>query len=77
MRPGRKQELSEVRDANATAKQIAALRRLNENILKSRDYGGEEKLKLVNENNVLIRDLAKGFMKEAGTGASSASRRAP
>ena len=62
----REKELSEVRGANATARQIAALRRLNEDILKSRDFPGDEKLQMVNENGALIRGLAKQFVVETG-----------
>jgi hypothetical protein len=60
----REKELDMVHGANATAKQIAALRRMNEDLQKSREYTGDEKLGLMNENNAQIRALSKGFMKD-------------
>ncbi len=60
----RAKELDALQGANATARRINALRRMNEEIVKSREYSSDEKLRMVNENNAEIRALAKEFMKE-------------
>ncbi len=46
-------------DANRTARDLADLRRDNEDITGSRDYTGQEKQHLIRDNSALIRQIAK------------------
>lgn len=56
-------ELTAAPAAGALARQLSALRRANEATLRSRELTGEEKLRIINDNNEQIRMLTKQFSK--------------
>jgi hypothetical protein len=68
----RRDDIEGAQGANAAAREMAALRKENEEIRESRDYTGREKLQLMYDNNLQIRMLAREFMRQqaAEKGAS-------
>lgn len=48
-------------DANQAAREIAGLRKDSEDITSSREYTGQEKRQLINDNSAMIREIAKGI----------------
>lgn len=57
-------EIDFARAGNQTAQQISKLRRENEDTAESREYTGNEKQRLIRDNNAMIKAIAKGVIQD-------------
>jgi len=61
-----KEAIEHRRSAEKVSRWMAKLRRENEDLQHDRDIPGDERMRMIVENNRQIRWLARDFMKEVG-----------
>ena len=61
-------------EARRVARELAKLRKQNEEVTASRDYTGDEKLLLTSQSNTEIKRLAKEFVTAQGDARRSGAQ---